>query len=244
MYHKNTKLFLFGVMSYKRKAGQFALISDRPMKRVESKARARAAVAAMAYRGRAASKSGEHKFFDTALAFSFDTTTEVPATGQLLLIPQGVTESTRVGRKCVITSILVKGKVSFAPSTAVTAATNAYLYVVEDKQTNGAAATVTDVFTGNVSQSLVRNLSNSSRFRVLHKEVFTLVPKAGATTAYNEDVTWMEWYKKCNIPIEYSSTAGAITEIRTNNIFLIAGSDNGDDNVSFSGVCRVRFIDN
>lgn len=194
-------------------------------------------------RGRRATSQGEHKFFDTALSFSFDTTTEVPATGQLVLIPQGVTESNRIGRKCNITSILIKGKVSLAPGAAATAATNAYLYVVEDMQTNGAAAAVTDVFTGNVSQSLVRNLANSSRFRILHKEVFSMNPGAGATTALNEHVTWMEWYKKCNIPIEYSSTTGAITEIRSNNIFLVAGSDNGDDNVSFSGVCRVRFID-
>jgi len=33
---------------------------------------------------------GELKFLDTALSFNFDTTLEVPATGQLTLIPQSI----------------------------------------------------------------------------------------------------------------------------------------------------------
>jgi len=57
------------------------------------------------YYGRFAGRGAELKFFDTATSFSIDTSPEVPATGQLVLIPQGVTESTRVGRKCVIRSI-------------------------------------------------------------------------------------------------------------------------------------------
>jgi len=67
------------------------------------------------YYGRFAGRGAELKFFDTATSFSIDTSPEVPATGQLVLIPQGVTESTRVGRKCVIRSIQGRWDLRFNP---------------------------------------------------------------------------------------------------------------------------------
>jgi len=70
--------------------------------------------------GRYAGRGAELKFFDTSLSFLFDTTGEVPATGQLVLIPQGVTESTRVGRKCVIKSVHLKGITQGVPGAAAT----------------------------------------------------------------------------------------------------------------------------
>jgi len=56
----------------------------------------------------------ELKFFDTAVSFDFDSTLEVPATGQWALIPQGDTQSTRDGRLAVIKSIQFRGTVSGA----------------------------------------------------------------------------------------------------------------------------------
>jgi len=62
--------------------------------------------------------------------------------------------------------------------------------------------------------------------------------------ALNNTNVPFEMYKKCNIPIEYSGTTGAITEIRSNNIFLLASSDGqADDLVTMVGNCRVRFSD-
>lgn len=196
------------------------------------------------YYGRFAGPGAELKFFDTSLSFSFDATGEVPATGQLNLIPQGVTESTRVGRKCVLKSIMIRGIMTFAPSTAANASTNCFLYVVLDKQCNGAAAGVGDVFTSNLLPVAMHNLSNSQRFVILKKMKWNFSSQAGVTTAYNNVTKTMEMYKKCTIPLEFSSTTGAITELRSNNVFLLAGSDNTtDDLVSFAGTCRVRFSD-
>lgn len=186
----------------------------------------------------------ELKFFDTSLAFTFDATGEVPATGQLVLIPQGVTESTRVGRKCTIKSLQMKGSLNYVPAAAATAATTVFLYLVLDQQCNGAAAAVTDVLTGNGLQVAFRNLANGERFRILKKIKVTLAPGAGVTTAYNNSTRHFEFYLKCHYPIEFSSTTGAITEIRSNNLFLLAGSDgNTDDLVTMNGACRVRFSD-
>jgi len=68
--------------------------------------------------GRYSGSSPELKFFDTALSFAIDTTVEVPATGQLSLIPQGVTQSTRVGRKATIKSIYLHGTAALVPAAA------------------------------------------------------------------------------------------------------------------------------
>lgn len=184
----------------------------------------------------------ELKFFDTSLSFNFDVTGEVPATGQLALIPQGDTESTRDGRLAVIKSIQIRGAFVFTPGAAGTAATSTFLYLVLDTQANGGAAAVSDVFTSADMWSNMLNLNNSGRFRILKKWVHTFNPPAGATTAYNVQVKQLEFYKRCNIKMDWSSTTRAITEIRSNNIFLLAGAVNSDDLVQFSGTCRLRFV--
>jgi len=195
--------------------------------------------------GRYAGRGAEQKFFDTALSFNFDATGEVPATGQLVLIPQGVTESTRVGRKCVIKSVQMKGVTNAVPGGGGPGATSAYLYLVLDKQCNGAAAAVTDVLTSNVLTTAFRNLANSSRFVILKKWVWVHNAQAGVATAFGTTQKRFDFYKKCNIPLEFSSTTGAITELKSNNLFLLAGADSlSDDTISMIGNCRVRFADN
>jgi len=184
----------------------------------------------------------ESKFFDTALSFLVDTTPEVPASGQLALIPQGDTESTRDGRQCTIESIQIRASLAFQPSTAAVAATHTDIYLVLDTQCNGAAAAVADVFSGGTTiYKDMLNLSNSGRFRILKHFSHDYAATAGATTAYNNIVKQIEFFKKCNIPMQYNSTAGAITEIRSNNLFLIAGSVANDDLVTVTGNCRLRF---
>jgi len=196
------------------------------------------------YYGRFSGPGAELKFFDTALSFNVDATGEVPATGQLVLIPQGVTESTRVGRKCVLKSIQMRILANYQPAAAAVATTNAWIYLVLDKQCNGAAAAVTDVFASATLSTAMHNLSNSQRFVILKKIKMTFNPPAGATTAYNNIAKQVEMFKKCNIPLEFSSTTGAITEIRSNNIFLLAGSDTlSDDTVVVAGNARVRYSD-
>lgn len=189
----------------------------------------------------------ELKFFDTAHSFNFDATVEVPATGQLNLIPQGVTESTRVGRKCVIKSIQLHGILNFLPGAAAAQASDVvYLYVVQDTQANGAAATPADVLSASGScPTGLANLENSDRFRILKKIMVRMQASAGASTTFGSDTKTIDWYKKCNIPIDFDSSAstGAIGTIRSNNLFIIAQGVFTDDLVSFAGLTRLRFSD-
>lgn len=194
--------------------------------------------------GRFAPSGSENKFFDTALSFTIDATGEVPATGQLNLIPQGVTESTRVGRLCVLKSIQLRGLIDFNPGANATACSNVFIYLVLDTQTNGAAAAITDVLTANTMATALINLNNSMRFRILKRFCWNLAAAAGVTTAYNRSSVMLDYFKKLDIPLDFSSTTGAITEIRSNNLFLLAGSDGGEDDlVTVTGTCRVRFSD-
>jgi len=183
----------------------------------------------------------ELKFFDTDLAFAFDATAEVPTTGQLVLIPQGVTQSTRLGRQCVIKSIQIRGYLEFSPGASTTGIAVSYLYLVLDRQANGAAAAITDVFVNNQPYNNMLNLANSSRFRILKRWIHKFNTGGGIQTAFASVAHQIEFYKRCNIPLEFSSTTGAITEIKSNNLFLMAGSSE-DDLVNMSGTCRVRFV--
>ena len=186
----------------------------------------------------------ELKFFDTALSFTADATGEVPATGQLALIAQGDGESNRDGRKCTLKSILIQGQLLYAPSTGAQATANVHIFLVQDKQANGAAAAVTDVLTTNGFGSAVRNLANNERFKIIKHFIIEMNPHAGATTAYNNLLKPWQYYKKLDIPMEYSSTTGAITEIKSNNLFLMAGSEgtNVDDLITVTGTARLRFV--
>jgi len=197
--------------------------------------------------GRFPPQGSELKFFDTELIMPLDTTPEVGttgATGQLCLIPQGVTESERVGRKCVVKSIQLRGMMRYVPAAAATAATAGFMQIVLDTQANGAACIAADIVDATTMADALVNMNNSERFRTLKriKKVFN-VP-AGATTAYNSMTQSVDVYLKCNIPLEFSSTTGAITEIRSNNICILAGSDGiADDTITFTGKARLRFSD-
>jgi len=202
------------------------------------------------YYGRYTGSTPEQKFFDTDISFQADTTAKIPATGQLCLIPQGDTQSQRNGRKCVVTAINFTADVVYVPGAAAAATDTLYLYIILDSQCNGSAATVGDVNTGIFTNASLRQaqltLANSGRFKILKKWVIPFNCGAGVTTAYNNMTKHIHFYKKCNIPLEFdgAATTGALTTIRSNNIFLVAGSGSqSDDLINVAGSCRLRFMD-
>jgi len=186
----------------------------------------------------------ERKFFDTNISFLADATTEVPATGQLTLIPQGTTESTRVGRECTIKSIQINVLLTYIPGASTTGVNTVYIWLVLDKQANGAAAAATDVLTSTNATLAMVNIANSDRFVIMRKWVYTMQAAAGAAAAFSRDQKKLDEYLKCNVPIQYSSTTGAITEIKSNNFFFVAGCEqSADDVTSVEGTVRLRFTD-
>ncbi len=115
----------------------------------------------------------------------------------------------------------------------------------QDRQCNGATAAVTDILESADWQSF-NNLSNKSRFRTLMDRSYqlnfqTLASDGAGLVSSGNFVMEDTFFKKCNIPIEFDSTTGALTEIRSNNIGILLISQNGQ--VAFTSKIRLRFSD-
>jgi len=199
------------------------------------------------YYGRYPMRDGELKFFDVTL----DDVTIASGgniTPSLNLIPQGITESTRGGRKCTIRSINWRWTHSL-PETVDTSSNGSgdsvriILYV--DKQCNGAAAVALDILETNNINSF-RNLSNKNRFRILFdrtQAINIIAFSQNGTSKYSttNNIKVGAIYKTCNIPIEFSNTTGAITEIRSNNIGVLLVGNAGTS--QWTSTIRLRFSD-
>ncbi len=186
----------------------------------------------------------ELKFFDLdlddALIASGGTITD-----SINKIPQGVTEITRVGRKCTIRQINWRFDLQLPTQTGASAGTDTVRVLMYlDKQANGATAAITDILESADFQSF-NNLSNKRRFRTLMDRTYAINAEAGGGDGTNEDYAANtltdSFYKKVNITIEFNSTAGAITEISSNNIGVLLISRSGL--VAFSSKIRLRFSD-
>ncbi len=195
------------------------------------------------YYGRYAN-GGELKFHDVDLD---DATiaTGVNVTATVNIIPQGVTESDRVGRMCTIKSIGWRYRVSMPTIATLSSDDTVRVIMYLDKQANGATIGTTDLLETADFQSF-NNLSNSKRFRILHDKVYAMNYRAGGGDGTANDAAPFginaTFFKKCNIPIEFSSTTGAIGEIRSNNIGVLLISEAGV--AGFNSKIRLRFSDN
>ncbi len=184
---------------------------------------------------------GELKFFDTTVASTSTLVAGAVISPSLVLIPQGVTESERVGRKCTIKAMYIQGQIISKNTTTVTDADDTVkILIFLDKQANGAAAAVTDLLETATVNSF-NNLSNSSRFKTLKVVRMSLrATAATATSTFNQQYDFA-CAVKLNLPIEYSGVTGAIGEIRSNNIGILVISQDAKSNVQWT--VRVRFSD-
>lgn len=191
--------------------------------------------------------AAELKFHDLDISVDPPAVAGVIAEDSCNTIVQGTTEKQRIGRKLIVKSIgwrmrMVAKSQSSAASTSDVMRVILYL----DRQANGAAATVTGILESANFQSF-NNLANKQRFRTLMDREYALNNLAGGgdgtTEDYGEAVTIDSFFKKCNIAIEYddSSTDGAITSVRSNNIGVLIITQ--DAKSSFTSKMRLRFSD-
>jgi len=208
------------------------------------------------YFGRFSGPGRELKFHDVDMNTLVDAAAETVNGQHLLQIAQGDTQSQRDGNKIVVKSINFKGTLLYNPDTANQAntATVVYLYLIQDTQANGAAPTVGNANTGIFTEADLSNafmtLVNKDRFKIIKKMVFVMNPPSGVSGAFGPVVRHFDFYKKLNIPVVYdaSATTGAITTVRSNTLWLVAGcaptSPGGtSDAVQLKSAVRVRFSD-
>lgn len=191
----------------------------------------------------------EKKFFDgekTIVTVAGDAGTLLNES--LNLIQEGTTPSERIGRKCTITNILIRGQVLV---TGTTTAANMHdtvrILVVLDRQTNGAALTnVDDILTNGSSLHgtfMFNDLTVVRRFKILWDKTITM-NQSGA--GLNATDTWptlhrdFHYYKKVKIPLYFDLAAATIANIESNNIVVLAVSTHGLASIRYNW--RLRFV--
>ena len=201
------------------------------------------------YYGRFAGVKAEHKFFDIDVSDSIVASGgTVQGSGTINGISQGTGETQRIGRKCTIKSInwrytcVLKSQDAGAiPPKGDSIRAIMFL----DKQANGTAATVTGILESNEFLSF-NNLSNSSRFVILHDKTITLnhqnlASDGAAVVSSTNERSQHSFYSRCDIPIEFSSVAGVMSEIRSNNLAILLVGQTGE--MDFESKVRLRFTD-
>lgn len=189
--------------------------------------------------GRGRGAQVEKKYFDTQQDYVCDLTVE--NVGNLQGIVQGTSPNGRVGSKIIVKSIQWRGNVVL-PAGAQSNDT-VVLILVQDTQTNGALATCQDVYDSATAATMMRNIENGSRFKVLCKINVELNANAGVSGAYDGDQKLVEGFMKVNIPISFKGGTGAITEVKTNGLFWLAGATVTDDYCGVSMKTRLRYTD-
>lgn len=195
--------------------------------------------------GRFTGPSAELKFHDLDIDDAAVAVGGTIAQSSCNLIAQGVTESTRVGRKCTIKSINWRWDVTIPNAANMTNGLDTVRIILFlDKQCNGAAATALGILETADYQSF-NNLANKSRFRVLMDRTVDINAQAAGGDGAANDLLGIHksdtFFKTVNLPIEFDSTTGALTEIRSNNIGVLLLGRNGF--ASFNSKMRLRFGD-
>lgn len=201
------------------------------------------------YYGRFSGRNQEWKFHDISIVDAEVSTTANIVQDSCNKIAQGTTESTRIGRKCVLRQINFRYQVNLPEKqdqTNPVAGDNVRVVLFIDKQCNGAAAATTDILESGTNFQSFNNLANSGRFITLMDKTHTvnyqtLTADAANNYEHARVVRVFKYYKKCNIPIEFNSINGAITEIRSNNVGVLLISSDGV--AEFIGNMRIRFSD-
>jgi len=187
----------------------------------------------------------------------------------LNLVPVGSAADQMLGRKITIKSLLIRIMVGENPDTDAFLTLNFHagidlrLIVVLDTQTNGTVLKWSEVFkpSWNLKYSSldVADLANGSRFRILCNKQLRQTPPAvtqSGSSAYNvPNVRQFEYYKRMNVPIEFSAPATPslrnIAEVRSNCLFAFVvretpGGGPGTDATTVpygQFFSRIRFTD-
>lgn len=192
---------------------------------------------------------GETKFLDTVTNASTLSPSGTVTEGSFNLIPQGISESERIGRKCTVVSISGRQTVRLPSGNAINGSNVWRLWLVQDRQANGAVPTYGDVMQQSTSNTF-RNMENIARFKILWTKTMAIDALSLAIDAADAQHTGerhqvVDFHVRCNIPIDFDNTAatGAITTIRSNNIFMIASTRATDTAPVLSGTYRLRFTD-
>jgi len=199
------------------------------------------------------SNPGEKKYWD----INTNTTALNSATGTIfsswfLGLKTGTGENERIGSRITLASIHAQIKLAlYTQAVPAVLAGTCRVLVWMDRQANGAAPTSADLLQELTAAGVdpdiysFRNLDNASRFRILADKWVTLNPATqNASSGSNLNSRFIKFHFKVpKTTINFSSTLGAITEIKSTNFGMLFIPDSTTlMNVAFRTRCR--YFDN
>ena len=161
--------------------------------------------------------------------------------GQNLLnaMAQGAGSSSRIGRKVLNKSFLMRYSLQQPASLP---SLQARILVVFDKQPNGAIPAITDILNGSTAEA-VNNLDKADRFVTLVDYVTPEPGSNGAGEAAVQTFLYPAIYRKMNLETMYSGTAGTFAEIVTGAIWLFVHATEATGTAQMYLSTRVRYTD-
>ncbi len=179
----------------------------------------------------------EFKFLDT-----LGTQTVIPEAAGTIVpltnVAQGDTSSTRTGDSIKLTSLTMKANISMSTSSVQT---HCVIFLVEDKQTNSALYTTSQLLT-DVTQhdSIVSslNLDNKYRFRVIKRWNFTLEDN-GKQSKYIK--FYHRFHEKYHL--RYDGNAGTIADLSSKSLSLLFIGNEGTNRPNITFNIRIRYLD-
>lgn len=205
----------------------------------------------------------ELKFHDISGGVTDPSTKWTVYKDSLFGIPLNDGPSARSGRLICVHSIHWRGRIRWSEGdlTTLNEWRSIRAMMVQDKQCNGTVVTDANYDNDNIgvvarptaSATLqFYNLFNSRRYHILDDQRMASDVKATYVNSNPnpEAVAYMEYFQNVdwhgNMPVEYdaSATTGALTTLRTNNVFLALGTDNTTNSpYQLAWNARVRYIE-
>lgn len=206
--------------------------------------------------GRALPCGPEKKFFETVLgniALLGAAGTAVGSSScysSLCLVPGGSKDTERVGNLICVKNFNFRGHVEYASAISTNPQNCVRIVFYWDLQTNGSAATIGDLFYCGAAGTLTtretdtfRNLDQVARFKIIKDKTFYFSPTAYSGTNAAGHIFPLKVNWKGDMPVHFSGTTGAITELKSENVSWTGWSDGADSQFLLAGTARIKFTD-
>lgn len=170
-------------------------------------------------------------------------TGNVNTTGHIQLlnvIPNGTSGSSRIGKKVALKYIQFRG--IMAPGTTMNNACSGAFLLVYDVRPGGTLPAITDILNA-VTPFAMNNDSNNGRFKILHREDFTLAGDAASPTSTT--YVNMARFKKIPKKVEYGNAGtGTIGDITLGGLYAVfVGDQAGTAGATAYMTFRLRYMD-
>jgi len=202
-------------------------------------------------------KNREKKFFDYSNISGPWGINTTPIGAALHTPVLGSDYTNRIGRKTVIKSLYIRGRIQLQETDQPSGPTNpsytpaqqCRMIVYVDFQPNGSAPALSDIL--NNSDPIGQlNPNNRDRFKIVKDKTWVFDPLYvnGDTITFNRTIYDFKVFKKLNLEVIYNSTnGGTIADIQTGALGIYFVGDNAPPPVEYAAICsftsRTRFED-